>query len=45
MSGGMGCLLVVLTGGLWLLVMIPYTLWVMSCPTYRCGTCGAARGR
>ncbi len=44
-SGGMGCLLVVVTGGLWLLVMIPYTLWLMAFPTYRCATCGGARGR
>ena len=45
MSGGMGCLLVILTGGLWLLVMIPYTLFLIVFPTYRCATCGQARGR
>lgn len=44
-SDAMGCVLVVFTGGLWLLVMIPYTLWKMAFPVYRCGTCGGARGR
>jgi hypothetical protein len=45
MSEGFGCLLIILTGGLFLLVYAPYKLWVMMFPTYRCGDCGTARGR
>jgi hypothetical protein len=45
MSEGAGCLLIVLTGGLFLLPYIPYKLFVMMFPRYICHTCGRARGR
>lgn len=45
MGEGWGCLLIILTGGLWALVYVPYKLLVMVFPTYCCADCGAKRGR
>lgn len=45
MSESAGCLFIILTGGLFLLIYLPYKLWVMAFPTYRCNDCGRARGR
>jgi hypothetical protein len=44
-SEGIGCVLILLSGGLFLLIYAPYKLYVMLFPTYRCMTCGAASGR
>ena len=39
-SEGIGCVLILLSGGLFLLIYAPYKLYVMLFPTYRCMTYG-----
>lgn len=41
-SGGMGCLLTLLTGGLFLLFWIPY-MFLESLRPWRCQACGKGR--
>lgn len=43
MSGGMGCLLTVITGGLFLPIWILYIMFCCVFVPYQCQTCGGAK--
>lgn len=43
LSGGMGCLLTILTGGLFLPLWLIYSMLVLPFRPFRCQTCGKGR--